>query len=169
MSAEQLPLTDIFSTIVTADDAYAVINQINTLTAKLYQKTDKPFETIITDVLGEERGKKVISMLQSRQIDFSSIPALQDFFTELSKTVESAKIMQVTLAVEPDSEMGQTIVQWGREMFPGQHVVVDWQQDPGILGGIVVVYEGQYLDFSLKKQVDKLFTEKAADIKAMLA
>ena len=63
--------------------------------------------------------------------------------------------LTLTLALKPSPQLVKRIKAWlKKEMAP--HLVLKIQVNPAILAGAIISFQGRYLDFSLKKKIEKL-------------
>lgn len=108
----------------------------------------------IDSVFPYKKKEKILSLLQENQVSLSDRSGVLKFFTGLSQIVKCLPVVNVQLAFEPNEEIIERIYSWFY-LNLGREVVLDVVVNKDIMGGVVVVAGGKYLDFSLRKKIEK--------------
>lgn len=152
---------DIFKYISTTIEADVLTDGISAYLGLMYQNRGKTFEQLLYEVFPKELADHLNQLF--KQYLPEPIPdTVQKFLNGLSEELSKAKVLRVTIAVEPGRDIVTSLSDWMRGQFPQQSILLDLDIDRSILGGIVVINEGRYIDLSLKKQVDEWFESKQA-------
>jgi F0F1-type ATP synthase delta subunit len=96
----------------------------------------------------EERGE--INLDQKKQFDF--LEKLKDWLKKLP-------ILKLEIAFLPSEKTIEKISQWLKKEV-GKKIILDVYFNPKIVGGAILEYEGKFANFSLAKEIDKIFYEK---------
>lgn len=82
----------------------------------------------------------------------SSAEKLEELIKELEKLGKSAKVITITLAVQPSNSVKSTLVRWCRtELAPD--VLVNFTFNRSILGGMVVRAGSRVFDWSFRRKI----------------
>lgn len=72
------------------------------------------------------------------------------------RTICALPILQMTLAFEPSEAVIGNISRWARQtLAPG--ILLDLSLDRSILGGAIIIYQGKFFDYSLRKKLQAVF------------
>lgn len=78
---------------------------------------------------------------------------------ELEKYLRSLPEIKLEIAFSPENNFLEKISQW-LEKELGQKIILDLTVNPKIVGGAIIEYQGNWRDFSLAKEIDKLISQK---------
>jgi F0F1-type ATP synthase delta subunit len=94
--------------------------------------------------------KKEISIDRKKQFDF--LEKLKNWLKELP-------VLKLEIAFLPSEKTIEKISQWLKKEI-GKKIILDIYFNPKIVGGAILEYEGKFANFSLAKEIDKIFYEK---------
>ena len=83
--------------------------------------------------------------------------------TRLNEQLKKFKPIKLTIAFEPSYESIENIYNWVLEALDNSYIL-DIEVNESILGGAIVVFNGQYRDSSLKKTLREIFETKREEI-----
>ncbi len=149
--------------IRTKNEQDELLNLIEDLTENLYKKkADKPLSPFQTLLKNE-----IIKILQSQNIYENKLKT-EKFFKALLKSVKELPVLKLTIAIEPDQHLIDSIKLWAdKNKMNG--TIFEFIVDPKILGGIIIVNpNGTYSDYSLLRRIDELFTNQKQYISKLL-
>jgi len=121
-------------------------NELSTLSKIVEGKVDEELK-IFFEKLEKE---KIIP----RNLDQQSL-----FLEKFKKYLQSLPEIKLEIAFLPSRKFLSRINQWLEEEF-GQKVILDLIINPEIVGGAIIEYQGNWRDFSLRKEIDKLISQK---------
>jgi F0F1-type ATP synthase delta subunit len=81
------------------------------------------------------------------------------FFEKLKKYLRGLPKIKLEIAFLPSDEFLNKISQWLEEQF-NQKIILDLFFNPKIVGGAIIEFEGKYFNFSVSKEIDKIFEKK---------
>jgi F0F1-type ATP synthase delta subunit len=157
MEKDRTMYIDIFKVIHTKSEAQECIDQINALLATLYIVTGKTLEEQIHVLFTSQVSDVLMNIIQKQSVNIKDLTACRTFFVGLERTLKEAKVVELTLGVQMDSELLNAISSYLRDILSQQEILLSVKIDSGILGGAEIIWNGKYLDFSLKKQIDDWF------------
>lgn len=86
---------------------------------------------------------------------------------ELKDKLRTIRVLQLTLAFQPDEEAIVLFSDWVKKNV-GTNVVIDLQFDKTIVGGALLISEGQYKDYSVRKNLSGRFQIQREEISGLL-
>ncbi|KKQ97641.1 MAG: hypothetical protein UT23_C0010G0037 [Candidatus Woesebacteria bacterium GW2011_GWA1_39_12] len=86
----------------------------------------------------------------------------------LEKELKNLKDVYLTLAYEPTQDQIDTIASFIRQSTGGK-IILNLSYDPQLIGGVEIIYEGVFRDFSFKRIFEKEFEEDREEILKKLA
>jgi F0F1-type ATP synthase delta subunit len=139
------------------EDLISILKEISQLEqlvfksqAPLSKKSEKTKERILHQFFLklEERGE--IGLDQKEQFDF---------LEELKKWLKELPILKLEIAFSPSKKLIERISQWLKKEV-GKKVILDVYINPKIVGGAILEYGGKFANFSLAKEIEKIFSQK---------
>lgn len=145
---------DILNIIMTKKEATDFVTNIDILINSLFNlKID--IEKKMAEILSSKQKQALTALIKKSGINLKDAMGLQNFLKELRSGVESLPVVALTLAFEPKEENIKNISDWFALNLK-KEVLLEITVDPKIIAGAVVVFGGNYRDFSVKK----ILTEK---------
>lgn len=139
-----------------------------------YFKTIENTKTFLSDITKAETGlfkqapeesrllndfdHKYSKLFLNMDIDLSKKDKLTRYFSEIKEYFASLNCMHLTLAFSPSDRFLDTL-QTILTSSVGFPPVFDVSVDPIAIGGVIIDYNGKYLDLSLNKLLDRYFME----------
>lgn len=78
---------------------------------------------------------------------------------ELEKKLQSLPEIKLEIAFSPGDDFLNKISQW-LEKELGQKIILDITCNPKIVAGAIIEYRGNFRNFSLAKEIDKLISQR---------
>ena len=137
--------------------AYAdeIIEKIDELKESLYNKRID-LDKKMGELFSYELKEKIKAYSWQEQVNLNDPISFGKFLTNLRGHIKNMPVVTVKIAFNPDEEIVKEITAWFVENY-GKDILVDLQSDPGLVGGTVVVFNQQSLDFSLKKKLEEKY------------
>ena len=132
--------------------------EIDELLEGLYESGSESFE----NVLAEKVRARVAEQL--RDLIEKSGASEEELLKNMQKEIEKIKVLKITIAFEPTYATIVRISQWVKQNI-SNYTVIQTIYDKEIVGGVVVEYEGNYRDYSLKKNFQTLLNENESNMK----
>lgn len=86
---------------------------------------------------------------------------------QVSQMLNTCKIVQLTLAFKPDNYSISLFSDWIKKNI-GVDAVIDLQYDRSIVGGVQIIYNGIYKDYSVRKNLASTFQLRKDEITGLL-
>lgn len=118
---------------------------------------DEPKEAVVRNVFGSRIEQLFVEflvvLLDKRRIGF--LPEIIDAFIKLVEEAKGIARAVVTTAIPLDTEQERLLVA-RLEKRAGKSILLEKKIDPSILGGMVVMVEGEIIDGSARRGLDRI-------------
>ena len=81
------------------------------------------------------------------------------FLEKIKKYLLSLSEVKLEIAFSPSNDFLKEISLWFEKEL-GQKVILDLTVNPKIVGGAIIEYQGNWRDYSLAREIDKLINDK---------
>jgi F0F1-type ATP synthase delta subunit len=159
---------DIFTKVRTTADAEQLMSQLDLMLTNLYKVDKEQFEKTINHNLNYDIADSLKNTLHSAGISPTNHEDMKLFLTGLKAELQSCEIITLTIAFEPSAELVTTISDWVHNNL-GSKVLLEVNVDPYIIGGAIIIFNGKYLNISVKKKLDDILTRNQEQILKQLA
>lgn len=126
-----------------------------------YVKTkDRSVELIdlLDDALNSKFSKNVYAKLGDLPINLDKKSEALDQIQKAKEDLLSANILDLTMYIEPDETFISKLYTWFQNNG-FKNFLLNIHIDPSIYGGLLLSYNGRYVDLSLKKKVEEYVTK----------
>jgi F0F1-type ATP synthase delta subunit len=143
--------------------------ELETLRQELDELSESLFQAqgAFEEVLGKSV-RPATSQTISKLFSEGKLRDWSKFLQDSKKALELVKILELTIVFDPKQEVIERIWLWVRKNV-GEGVVIKFNVDRSIGAGAVLVYEGKYRNYSLKKKLDDYFASRSQDVSQILA
>lgn len=121
-------------------------------------KTSSEFDQVLARVLTQADRQAARESIDT--FGYSK-PGKKEYLQRLEKFLAGLPVVRLTLAFDPSREIQQGWVAWLRSRVHPQ-MVIDCRVDPAVVGGAIIEYDGQAVDFSLRGKLDQLADKELA-------
>lgn len=104
--------------------------------------------------------KNFLEGLEKEEVISKNPEQQSSFLEKLKKYLQSFPEIKLEIAFLPSDEFLTRINQWLEEKL-GQKVILNLITNPQIVGGAVIEYQGNWRNFSLVKELDKLISQRS--------
>ena len=133
----------------TQEESLKLLDEIDLLLNSLYEEKGEGFELAlkskvrswVTEAIREEMSKGV---------------DMEEFLKSVKNEIASFKELKISLAFEPTSLSIEKIYMQAQGIW-GRKILLNLSYDPNLIAGCVIIFEGEYRDFSLRKAFKKEF------------
>jgi len=143
----------VITNLYTKEDIDIFDAEIDELLEGLYESGSESFDSVLEEKVRMRIAEQLKDMIQRLEVP------KEEFLKNLKREIEKIKILKVTVAFEPTYAATVRISQWVKQNI-SNHTVIQIIYDKDIIGGVVVEYEGNYHDYSLKKNFQALFEKR---------
>jgi F0F1-type ATP synthase delta subunit len=86
------------------------------------------------------------------------------FIDGLVSFLKNVRKVEMTLAFHPTRSQVTRVVSWIRSQLKLEAVVIEIKYDPKLIGGAILIWNGEYRDLTLKKKLENYFKGKLSEI-----
>ncbi len=151
---ESLDLSDLFNTRPQAVDFSA---RLTIILKKVFEKEFNP-EKIFMEQFGIERKDKFMTLMRDNNINPQSRLDIKNFIEKILERISTLPTISMVLAFEPKEHTLQLLSRWF-VLNTNKQVLFEIKVDKSLIGGAAILSGGKYLDFSIKPEFDRIFSE----------
>jgi F0F1-type ATP synthase delta subunit len=111
------------------------------------------------DSISTNSCEKIKQIFTKNNLDIDDNDTIAGFFETLKELLKKFKVIKLVLAFDPTRKTIENIHNFVKDSL-GIGYVLDIEVQENILGGAIVMFEGKYNDFSLKKSIEDTFRNK---------
>lgn len=138
------------------------IDKLETLSISSKMSFDKAIEAI-----SQTTSKKIIEIFKKFNLDFNDKELISDFLQTLKDLIKKFKVIKLILTFDPSLKTIENIHEFISQNL-GTGYILDIEIDRSVLGGAVLMFNGKYKDFSLRKSLEEVFANKKEEIAKLL-
>lgn len=158
MKKDILIYFDLITALKTTQEVANFTSEIDTLLLTFF----KPKEVLITKALESisvTTAGKIMQAFSKNNLDINNKDVAVDFLETLKKLLKKFKIIKLILAFDPTLKTIENIHNYVKDTI-GTGYILDIEVAKEILGGAIVMFNGKYKDFTLKKSIEASFDAK---------
>jgi len=144
--------SEILETLRTLEDLELLESEIDTLLSSFYEEKGQGYE----NALKTEVRAWVADLI--RRLQPASGISKEEYLKNLQVELKKLKVLQITISFEPTEGNIERIHNWILNNA-GRNLILEVNRNPNIVGGAIVVYEGEYRDYSLRKKFLDVFSK----------
>jgi F0F1-type ATP synthase delta subunit len=159
---------DMVNFLATTENAEKMLSSIDDVVMELYKygslsksdNTGESFRESLKKHLSDDQISLLLEILKKKDMVLS-VENIETIMSELKTVLHQAKIVHLTLAINPNKELTAAIMTWLRQEFPHTHLLLEFEHDPSIIAGAIIIFSGKYWDRGVKKEVEEWFKNKS--------
>lgn len=153
---------DLITSLKTTEEVDDLALEIDDLQTSLFKSEkmslDKAMETI-----SQTTSKKIIEIFEKFNLDMNDKELIADFLETLKNLIKKFKVIKLILAYDLTRKTIENIHEAVSENI-GIGYVLDIEIDESVLGGAVVMFNGKYKDFTLRKSLEEVFARENKEL-----
>ncbi len=124
--------------------------------------------SVIYDTLFENISYDMKSYIQDvLKISGVGRSELKEIISELKQEVPNIHQVKFVLAFQPLPPFVDVLFLWVSSNL-GKDLLVNYEVNPQIIGGVIIIYKGKYLDYSSAPLISKYFEAHTSDVQTLL-
>jgi len=159
---KDISYSDLTSSLKTTREVADFASKIDAFQLAFFNSGKESTEKTLT-LINENFAKKIILFFSNNHLDINDKSVVFNFLEKLSFFIKKLKVIKLVLAFDPTSKIVEKIHNFVQDVL-GIGYVLDIEVSEDILGGAIVIFNGKYNDFTLKKQLEDTFREKGDQI-----
>src|SRR3972149_7551639 len=153
MRKDVLIYFDLITSLKTVQEVASFASEIDTL---MLGKT--------LDSISSNSAQKIKEVFSKNNLDINDRDTVAGFLETLKGLLKKFKVIKLVLAFDPTRKTIENIHNFVKETL-GIGYILDIEISQDLLGGAVVIFNGKYSDFTLKKGIEDTFANKNAVLK----
>ncbi len=162
MKEDVLVYFDIITTLKTTQEVGNFVSEIDTLMLTFF-KSEKASMKEALSLISESYAKKIMEVFSKNNLNINDRDTVRNFFETLKGLIKKFKVINLVLAFDPTFRTIENVHNFVKETI-GVGYILDIEVSESILGGAIVIFNGKYSDFSLKKTIEDVFETKKQDV-----
>lgn len=158
-------MDDILKAIRTKSDAEEVLAALESFSANLFVTKEQTNHDYFSR-LHPELAKALEETLTKEPLTQANREIIKEKLREIRDAIEQCKTIQMTVAFHPDEQALSAFSSWVKTNA-GKDFLIDMQFDRTIIGGALIVANGLYKDYSMRKKVADVFQVERDKIMAL--
>lgn len=151
---------DLMTSLKTTKEVDELSLELDSLTSALFKSAEMTLEKVLSSIRTKSKDM-IMEIFSKNNLDSTNKETVRDFLGTLRELIKNFKVIKLILAFEPSQKTIENIHNFVSENI-GVGFVLDIETDESVLGGSVVIFNGKYNDFTLKKRVEEVFADKNA-------
>jgi len=143
-------LSKITDNIITKQDLVYLLDDITQAKEFIYREEEQPLSKKTKNEVSKNLRK--IFKQQEKKNKLQTREQQEDFLNDLKEYLQNLPQLRLTLAFSPSDSFLQEISKW-IERETGEKTIIDLTINPEIVGGIIIEYNGRYLNLALEKKI----------------
>lgn len=119
------------------------------------------------DSISQDSAQKIMLFFSKNNLDIHDKDTISNFSQTLKDLLKKFKVIKLVLAFDPSFKTLQNIHNFVKDTV-GVRYILDIEIAKDILGGAIVIFNGKYNDFTLKKSIEDTFEAKKKEIQAFI-
>lgn len=146
---------NILSLIRTKEDASQLEEEIEVLNRSFFESKKNAIEDTLKEKVRFNIAESIRKACRENGIDFEDRGKMKDFLENLLKELSKLKTLKVIMSFEPTEKVIESIFGNVNKSL-GKGVILELEKNLNLIGGAVFVYQGKYIDLSLKKKISEV-------------
>lgn len=152
---------DLIASLKTTREVDELSLELDSLTSALFKSEEMTLEKALYSIRTKSRDI-IMEIFSKNNLDSANKETVRDFLDTLRKLIKNFKVIKLILAFEPSQKTIENIHNFVSENI-GAGFVLDIEKDESVLGGSVVIFNGKYNDFTLRKTLGEVFENKKGE------
>ena len=141
--------------VKTKQEAEYLKNDIQKLASALFNTKANITHEIDTYIPFDKK-EQFLSLFGQNQITFQDLENTQKFLALITETLNDIPVISLQIAIEPKQETIDTISDWFSQRL-NKEVLLDIVVKKELLAGCVIINNGIFRDYSIKKKIEDRF------------
>ena len=162
MMKDVLIYFDLITSLKTVGEVNDFSSEIDTLMSALFKSRNSSLEKAF-GLISEGTAKKITEIFSKNNFGMDDKELIKDFLDTLGSLIKKFKVIKLVLAFDPTRKTIENIHDFVSENI-GIGYILDIEVLESVLGGAVVIFNGKYKDYTLKKSLEETFANKKQEL-----
>lgn len=159
-------MDSILSHIRTQSEAQELLTQLDSFRTTFYSVKKIALQDYFSH-LPKEIADSVYAALSDKTVADNK-ENLNAFVNQLQEKLHNCRTIQLTLAFHADDATVSLFSSWAKKNI-GNDALLDLQTNNAVVGGTVIVANGQYKDYSIRKKLTQVFQIQKDELLGIVA
>lgn len=150
--------SDLIATLKTTQDVTYFLSEIDTIKLTFFKSEELSLQKTLNSI-DPDSAKKILEFFSKNNLDINDKEIVSDFFETLKELIKKLKVIKLVLAFDPNYNIINNIYNFVKETVASGYIL-DIEVSQDLLGGAIVIFNGKYNDFTLKKEIEETFADK---------
>lgn len=162
MKKDILIYFDLITSLKTTLEVDNLSLEIDTLISTLFTSSKITLEKELSSI-SSNSAKKITEIFLKNNLDMTDKEQVRDFLDTLKNLIKKFKVIKLILAFDPTRATIENIHEFVSKNI-GIGYVLDIEVSESVLAGAIVMFNGKYNDFSLRRNLEEVFANKSEEI-----
>lgn len=154
--------SDLITSLKTTREVEELSSEIDTIESALFNSEKVLLEKMLGSI-SEASAKRITEIFLKNNLDMTDKEEIRDFLDTLKDLIRKFKVIKIILAFDPTRATIKNIHEY-ISVNIGIGYILDIEVLESVLAGAIVIFNGQYKDFTLRKSLEEAFTNKSEEI-----
>jgi len=152
----------------TTEERDVILAELGNLLTTFYKTDEQEFTNMLNSNVSVRTAELIHSLLQEESIELTSRNEVNRLLESLKDQLTEMNTIEITLAIKPQHRFLDQLCTWINTNIQDKSVM-ELTIDPQIIGGVILLHKGRYINLSLKKKVIDTFAENKDAIFSLLS
>lgn len=157
MKEDNLIYFDLLTSLKTTQEVANFVSEIETFMSKKN-----------LDLISIDSAERIRETFLKNNLDINNGNMVDSFFGTLKSLLKKLKVIKLVLAFAPTRKTIANIHNFVKDAI-GVGYILDIEAQEDVLGGAIIMFNGRYSDFTLKKTIEDTFANRNAEIHKLMA
>jgi F0F1-type ATP synthase delta subunit len=157
---------DLITSLRTIREVDSLVCEIDSLTLSFFKSKKISIKKAL-DSISTELAAKIMEIFAKNNLDINNRDTVSGFFKTLKELTKKLKVIKLVLAFDPTNRTIENIHNFVKETV-GVGYVLDIEISQDVLAGAIIMFNGKYSDFTLKKSIEVAFKTKNESIAQLM-
>jgi F0F1-type ATP synthase delta subunit len=157
---------DLITSLKTTQEVADFICEIDALIFTLLRSEEMTIGKAL-DSISIDSAKKINQVFTKNGLNIDDKDAVVRFLETLKELLRKFKVIKIILAIDPTRKIITDMHNFVKDTI-GVGYILDIEISEDILGGAIIMFNGKYYDFSLKKDIEDIFKAKKDQIVSII-
>ena len=162
MKKDVLIYYDLITSLKTTQEVESFVSEIDTLMFEFYNTKGLLIHKVLDSISFGTVGK-IMQVFLKNNLDINNKDTFVNFFQTLKILIKKLKVIKLVLAFDPTRRTIERLHNFVKENI-GVGYVLDIEVYRDVLGGAIVIFNGKYKDFTLKKNLEEVYKSRKNEI-----
>lgn len=153
---------DLITSLKTTREVDDLSLEIDNIVSELFKSEKISLQKALNSI-SSNSAKKITEIFLKNNMDMTDKELVRDFLETVKDLIKKFKVIKLILAFDPTRQTIEKIHDFISQSI-GIGYILDIEVSEAVLAGAVVMFNGEYKDFSLGKTLEESFKEKREQI-----